>query len=222
MKSASLALLLAMATSAIGYVSAAHAAVFTPGYSPVGTPNPALYTFKGTGADVIATFVGASASDTDVLEMSVNGGAYTLSTLDNQTSHSGDTYNFGVVANGAIITFAILNESTGTTLTSNPALNADGDQHVWSFNYTKGTLGFTNINSGVALAFEDLLGGPPPTGQNSDFDYNDFEAVVTGISLSTTPLPAALPLFAGGLGFVGYLSRRRKRKADHAGHTAIP
>jgi hypothetical protein len=28
---------------------------------------------------------------------------------------------------------------------------------------------------------------------------------------SATPLPATLPLFAGGLGFVGYLTRRKKR-----------
>jgi len=32
----------------------------------------------------------------------------------------------------------------------------------------------------------------------------------------TTPLPATLPLFAGGLGFVGYLARRKKRKAGQA------
>ncbi|HEY6621946.1 MAG TPA: hypothetical protein VIY68_20575 [Steroidobacteraceae bacterium] len=32
-------------------------------------------------------------------------------------------------------------------------------------------------------------------------------------SLSATPLPATLPLFAGGLGFVGYLTRRRERSA---------
>jgi hypothetical protein len=29
--------------------------------------------------------------------------------------------------------------------------------------------------------------------------------------VSPTPLPASLPLFAGGLGFVGYLTRRKKR-----------
>ena len=29
----------------------------------------------------------------------------------------------------------------------------------------------------------------------------------------TTPLPAALPLFAGGLGLFGLLARRRKKKA---------
>ena len=36
-------------------------------------------------------------------------------------------------------------------------------------------------------------------------------SLVTGIS--ATPLPATLPLFAGGLGFVGYLTGRKKRKA---------
>jgi len=33
---------------------------------------------------------------------------------------------------------------------------------------------------------------------------------------ATTPLPATLPLFAGGLGFVGYLTRRRKQNARQA------
>ena len=31
-------------------------------------------------------------------------------------------------------------------------------------------------------------------------------------SVTATPLPATLPLFAGGLGFVGYLTRRRNKK----------
>jgi hypothetical protein len=31
-----------------------------------------------------------------------------------------------------------------------------------------------------------------------------------------TPLPAALPLFAGGLGVIGLLARRKKRKAPAA------
>ena len=33
---------------------------------------------------------------------------------------------------------------------------------------------------------------------------------------SVTPLPATLPLFAGGLGFVGYLAKRRKKNATPA------
>jgi len=35
---------------------------------------------------------------------------------------------------------------------------------------------------------------------------------VLDVEASTTPLPAALPLFAGGLGVVGLLARRKKRK----------
>ena len=34
--------------------------------------------------------------------------------------------------------------------------------------------------------------------------------------VTATPLPAALPLFAGGLGFVGYLARRRKRSSGQS------
>ena len=34
--------------------------------------------------------------------------------------------------------------------------------------------------------------------------------------LSATPLPAALPLFAGGLGMFGFISRRKKRNAEKA------
>ena len=157
----------------------------TPGYTPAGTPNPAVYTFIGTGADVVATFVGGgSAADTDILEMSVNGSPYLLSTLHNHGSSVGATYDFGFVPAGAVLTFAILNESTGSTLSSDAALNADHDQHVWAFGYTQGTLGLTNVNSGIALNFEDLLGA------GSDFNYADLQVVVTGAT-DPTPLPSS-------------------------------
>jgi hypothetical protein len=45
---------------------------------------------------------------------------------------------------------------------------------------------------------------------NSD---DDPLASVTEI-INATPIPAALPLFATGLGFVGYLTRRKKRKVQ--------
>jgi hypothetical protein len=44
-------------------------------------------------------------------------------------------------------------------------------------------------------------------GSAADQDYT------VEIGVAATPLPAALPLFAGGLGMVGFLSRRGKRKA---------
>jgi len=40
------------------------------------------------------------------------------------------------------------------------------------------------------------------------------------LALVATPLPTALPLFAGGLGFIGYLSKRRKRNGKQALATA--
>jgi hypothetical protein len=43
--------------------------------------------------------------------------------------------------------------------------------------------------------------------------FEDGLVSATFTPVSTTPLPAALPLFAGGLGMVGLLSRRRRRKA---------
>lgn len=38
-------------------------------------------------------------------------------------------------------------------------------------------------------------------------------AIIDNISVSATPIPAAFPLFATGLGVIGLLNRRRKRKA---------
>jgi hypothetical protein len=45
---------------------------------------------------------------------------------------------------------------------------------------------------------------------------NVGSGVVDSFAATPTPLPATLPLFAGGLGFVGYLVKRRKQNAKHA------
>jgi hypothetical protein len=56
------------------------------------------------------------------------------------------------------------------------------------------------------------------TGGSYD-DQGGFTRTVTGgfvedaTLISTTRLPAAFPLFAGGLGLVSFLARRRKQKA---------
>ena len=53
-------------------------------------------------------------------------------------------------------------------------------------------------------------GGGPGSPDTLDIYFNGFVSGVT--SISETPLPAALPLFSGGLGVMGLLLRGKKRK----------
>jgi hypothetical protein len=50
------------------------------------------------------------------------------------------------------------------------------------------------------------------TGPN-DLNLSVDETIIAGVGAAATPLPAALPLFASGLGVMGFVARRRKRKA---------
>ena len=58
-----------------------------------------------------------------------------------------------------------------------------------------------------------VFGSALLTNSNGGFEVADISASTLGVGLlSQTPLPATLPLFAGGLGAFGLLARRRKRK----------
>jgi hypothetical protein len=48
--------------------------------------------------------------------------------------------------------------------------------------------------------------------ENAGDNTEHITAQVTTAEVGTTPLPAALPLFAAGLGVLGYAARRRKRR----------
>jgi hypothetical protein len=71
----------------------------------------------------------------------------------------------------------------------------------------------------------EINGVPPPaTGAGVWYTGADmFSAQIQGLAgsvsvqeVSSTPLPAALPLFAGGLGMIGLFGRRRRQKAAGA------
>jgi hypothetical protein len=102
---------------------------------------------------------------------------------------------------------------------------------------TDGTFTETSSSTGVQLLimdpFEGFLdqmnytlpsAGSPFGTLSFDQFYEDFsveppiEVALQGISeqviLTSTPLPTALPLFAGGLGLLGMFARRRKQKAS--------
>jgi hypothetical protein len=65
---------------------------------------------------------------------------------------------------------------------------------------------FTATSNLSTLSFIDTQGA---------FDAGIYldDVSVAPVNASATPIPGALPLFAGGLGFVGYLTRRKKRSA---------
>lgn len=66
--------------------------------------------------------------------------------------------------------------------------------------------------SGTASASADPMISIAPTNLDPQlYSIILSDGVGNGLAPTTTPLPAAFPLFAGGLGFVGYLTRRKRR-----------
>ena len=181
-------------------------------YPNAGTINPESYTFTAAATgDIIGYLYSANAADLDSVAMQVNGGATGPFGIVN-TDAVGTQFNFGHVNVGDTITFILHNATEGFDLSSNPSANPDGDQHVYSAPYTNpGPFAVSGIPSGTFVAFEDRLAAPHIPA--SDFDYNDDSFVFTNVSQTTTPLPGALPLFASGLGALGMLKWRKRRKA---------
>ena len=98
---------------------------------------------------------------------------------------------------------------------------------IWKVEYTNFT--YTGLDSGAIALAAGYLADVAPGGTwapvsnvslLSEGDNNQTMAFVTASSGGgqggETPLPAALPLFASGLGALGLLGWRRKRKAQAA------
>jgi hypothetical protein len=71
-------------------------------------------------------------------------------------------------------------------------------------NITIGINGWTNLNPASAVWYS----------QTGFFDTLTTSGEVS-ITASPVPLPAALPLFAGGLGLMGWMARRRREQPVH-------
>ena len=175
-------------------------------YSPIGTPNPVDYTFTATSTgSVTAYFYSESAGDTDVLIIEDTTLGTSVEGLVNQTSSVGESISLAVNAGNTLV-FELDNESTGTILSSDASLNADGDNHIYSVPYTYSSSD-PSIPSGTFGAFEDLLAS-----QGSDFDYNDEDFVFTNVSVSTAPEPTTMALF--GVALVGLAGLRLYMKVS--------
>jgi hypothetical protein len=169
-------------------------------------------------ADTVANFTldgvtfsdGGTATGTFTLDLDTS----TLSNVNITTSEDGpplpgslgDTYTSGTFSNSPAASFDFNDDYLGPF---------GGDELIINLSSTLtdsdlASPGMFPIASGSETAYFFLCGEDEVCASRS----------ITGGALdavpSATPLPATLPLFAGGLGFVGYLTGRKKRKAGQA------
>ncbi len=108
------------------------------------------------------------------------------------------------------------------TLNSNNTLSSDINSVSIPYQSgptTTGTYVLNNYDLAANTYVLDTYLGSCGAGQTcSDNDTSTDPTYAVGFTpdVSTTPLPAALPLFAGGLGMIGLLGARKRRKAQAA------
>jgi hypothetical protein len=111
--------------------------------------------------------------------------------------------------------------SYGNAHITTPDESAATQLAIWWVEYGKGNLTFTNNDPAITLAgtlYTDALGFATILGDVTQYVPDSGQSLGNGGTtggggtVPSTPLPAALPLFATGLGALGLLGWRRKRK----------
>jgi hypothetical protein len=109
-------------------------------------------------------------------------------------------------ANGGLLSMNFFIDGEEFTINSSAVIGYDytslslSSFQINNIGYS-GTIGNTEL-TGISLGGYYFQGGT-----NGSLDTNGS----LSIALAPTPLPATLPLLAGGLGFLGYLTKRRKQ-----------
>jgi len=173
-------------------------------YSDVGLENADTYSFTASSTgNLLAYFAGSNAAFENQIGLLVNGASTGLIGLNNHTSAVGQSFDFGHVEAGDVLTF--VDYVTGyATWYSDPSLNGGNGNHIYSTTASAGSA-FAGSPAGTYVGFEDLIF------PNSDFNYFDNAFV---FSVTAVPEPSTWAMMI--LGFVGISAmtyRRRKTAA---------
>jgi hypothetical protein len=222
------------AAMAVLVLSASYANAAAIPYGNVGTPityNTDLVATQSSPM-VLAYYWSASAADTDYLMvfdaatgkfLSMDpGGSQTTANIrffDNQPNPGSVPPGTSITLYGASmgdkLQLDMVNTTTGDTLTSDPATSPDGVSHAYDTMFS-GIIPDSSvaITNGVYIGMEDLT-----RAESSDFDYNDDQYVMTGVS--TTPEPGTLLLLGTGLLGMAFIAFRKSRSSHIAGVAGV-
>jgi hypothetical protein len=201
--------LLRLAVALAGLSAAPAYADPLPYYPDPGVENPVTYTFVAASTgDLVADYYGSDAGATESIGLLVNGVGTGITGLQDHTTVIGTSLDLGHVdAGDTLVFFDTVLVSPGVTNIwySDPALNSDGANHVYSIPYTGYPI------SGTYVGFED-----EPASLPADYTYTDEQFVFT---IATVPEPATLALLLAPL--IGLVLLRSRRASSRGGRQAF-
>jgi len=186
----------------------------------IGQTAPIVLSFPGSSGSISATLTGSN-----VVVENNNGDAGQGGNLFGRFATSGSQYldtstsNFTVTFSQPVAAFGFYATDVGDIGGQLTVTTVNGGSHVYTvantLNGNDGSLLFWGIidtaNPFLSVSFGNSAAGD---------DFFGFDDLTIGdlqqVNPNPTPLPAALPLFASGIGVFGYLGWRRKRKAPAA------
>jgi hypothetical protein len=233
--------LLAAGAAATSIVSAAHAAVVydtslaSPGfYNGTGNPNEGftVNTVGGIelGLGVNNRFVGpVHPTTTNLYDVAVGFSTFPLAKWNFE--YSVNLGNSGLTLGNVQTLLTITNLANFQTISFNPFLISDNAHFDGTNTFNGGgasasDVGFQNSENISFFSFLNPAFGWDPASNGSYlitlalFNATGAPLLAVDEQINATPIPAALPLFAGGAGVLGFFARRRKNKNKAAGALA--